>query len=269
LLDPTTGEPAERIDVEIENTRHEEARLVALEPTVDMAVLKVEVPFAVRPVRVGDASRLRIGDWVIAIGDPPGVERTFAPGNVASPAIRDCYQEQRTATLIQTSLAISAQSYGGPLVDIHGEVVGLAVPPRDEPSALGIPSSPAVRALPIQLALTLFEPLRVAETRRSPWIGISVLNLTWRIRREMDSSPQTGIYIENVFDPSPASIAGVRPGDVLVRIDDRRIFAVQDFQKALYLSGIGTKITLELFRDGALFTREVTITDRPPEATTR
>ncbi len=85
----------------------------------------------------------------------------------------------------------------------------------------------------------------------------------------MGSSPRTGVYIDNVFEPSPAFAAGVRSGDVLVSMNDQRILSVQDFQRLLYLLGVGKKITVEVYRDGELFEREVVIEQRPAKATTR
>ncbi|HKQ62772.1 MAG TPA: trypsin-like peptidase domain-containing protein, partial [Candidatus Polarisedimenticolaceae bacterium] len=252
---------AELIDVETSSNYHARARVIGVEPTVDLAVLKMEGPLRVPPATLGDDTTVRVGHWVIALADPPGVERSFAPGTVAARPERDCYQEQRSTTLVQTSLRSGAESWGGPLVDIRGEVIALSVP--------RVPDDPAVFGLPIHLALTLYEALKVKESQHSPWLGISVLELTWKLRQTLRSAPLTGIYIDNVFAPSPAAGAGIRAGDILTEIDGHRILAVADFQKWLYLSGIGTTVELGIYRDGELSSPRVTIEERPAQARPR
>ncbi len=269
LVDSRTGEVAERVEVEMEDDRREPARVVALEPTINLAVLKIEVPFDVTPARLGDGAGIQVGHWVIALANPPGVTRSFLPGTVSARPQRECYQEQRTGTLLQTSLLAPPDGFGGPLVNIRGEVIGIAMPREPGGGPLLDRSISPVYGFPIDLAMTLFEPLRIRESRRSPWIGISVLNLTTQVRRRLEQTPPTGLYIDDVFEPSPATRAGIRAGDILVRIGEDRMFAVQDFQKALYLAGIGTEVELELYRRGETLVLRVVIEQRPAEATTR
>ena len=268
------GAPAEVIDVELPDGRRVLSRLVGAEPALDLAVVKLEVvpeqrPAIVTPVEIGNGEALRVGHWAIAVGDPWGPERTYAVGTLAARAERQCYQEQLGATLLQASLVVPPESFGGPLVDIRGRVVGMLVPP---PLA---PTQATTYALPIDLALNLYEALKVTESRRSPWLGVSVLELaTARRRAASDPAkrpdlPPTGVYIDDVFEPSPASRAGIRVGDSLVAIDGQRLLSVLDFQKWLYLAGIGREVALELHRDGETVVKRVEVEERPASATTR
>ena len=269
------GDAAEVIDVELPGGRRVLSRLVGAEPTLDLAVLKLEVvpehrPPEVTPITIGEGEALRVGHWVIAVGDPWGPERTYAVGTLAARADRQCYQEQLTATLLQASLSVHPGSYGGPLVDIRGRVVGMIVPPPPM-----IAAHATEYALPIDLALNLYEALKVTESRRSPWLGVSVLELA-SARRHPGASreappdlPPTGVYIDDVFDPSPASRAGIRVGDTLVAIDGKRLLSVLDFQKWLYLSGIGRSVSLDVYRGGETLSKRATIEERPQAATNR
>lgn len=266
LIDPKTHELGALFEVEFDGNLRYRARIIGLEPTVDLAVLKVDVPFATRPATLGDPERVRVGRWAIAVGDPPGVERTFAPGTIAARPERDCYQENRTATLLQTSIRAGSGVYGGPLVDIHGEVIGLSVPPSS--MAASIEGSP-VFGLPIELATTLYEALKIKESQRSPWLGFSVLELGWQLRRRLPWAPMTGIYIDDVFTPSPASRAGVRVGDVLHAMDGQRMLSVADFQRWLYLYGVGHTVRLEIYREGERLEIEAPIELRPQTAPPR
>jgi S1-C subfamily serine protease len=274
------GETAEVIDVELPNGRHVLSRLVGAEPTINLAVLKLEIvsehrPPRLRPARIGDSDALQVGHWAIAVGDPVGPARTYAVGTLAARPRRQCYQEQLTGTLMQSSLSIHPESYGGPLVNIHGEIVGMNVPPPGEidPEAMRRARS-SEYALPINLAMNIYEALKISETRKSPWLGISVLELAAVHRRKNSTGespplPRTGVYIDDVFDPSPAARAGIRVGDSLVAIDGNRLFSVLDFQKWLYLSGIGRSVRLEIFREQETLEKKATIEERPQSATTR
>jgi S1-C subfamily serine protease len=266
-----SGSPAKDqiVDVELTGNVHCRARVVGIEPTIDLAVLRIVAPIPVRPVAIGDSDRVRVGYWAIAVGDPPGPSKTFAPGTIAARPERECYQEHRTSTLLQSSVTIDAEGLGGPLVNLRGEVIGLTIPDPGSLAEVAAEGNRPVSALPINLAMTIYRALKVAESERSPWIGISVLDLNVRLRNRIPSAPLTGIYIDDVFAPSPASRAGVQVGDVLTKMDDHTIFAVPDFQTWLYLLGIDAAVTLELHRDGKTLRKVVTIQQRPPSAATR
>jgi S1-C subfamily serine protease/mono/diheme cytochrome c family protein len=263
------GEKPAFIDVEIVGNVHTRARLVGMEPSIRLAVLKIDPPVPLKAATLGDSERARVGQWAIAVGDPPGPGRTFAPGTIAAKPERDCYQEHRGSTLLQSSAAIEVAGYGGPLVNVRGEVLGVTVPSPG--ISLGPPGTLVgpVAALPIHLAMTIYEALRVKESERSPWIGISVLDLSSAIRRRITNPPKTGIYIDDVFDPSPASRAGVRVGDVLTAMNGNRILGVPDFQRWLYLLGIDAPVTLEIHRNGEVLRKDVTIEARPEAARMR
>jgi serine protease Do len=264
VLEPFEGREIEVVDVEIED-KHHQARVIGAEPTVDLAVLAVGVPFRIRPVTFADEDAARVGRWAIALGDPPGPERTFDPGTIAGLPERDCYQEQRGATLIQTSCRLDPESYGGPLVDIEARVIGITVPrPGGVGTAALMSFARQAQALPNGIVKTLYEALRAKESRRSPWLGFSVLELTRKTRTR--GGPRTGVYIDDIFDPSPASRAGVRVGDVLTAVEDHRVLSVADFQKWLYLAGIGAQVTLHLSRDGESLALPVTVEERPVAA---
>jgi serine protease Do len=219
----------------------------------------------------GDSDRLQVGHWLIALGDPPGPERSFAVGVVATQAQRQCYQAKMSATMVQSSLVVPPASVGGPVVDIFGRVVGMTVRPQSLAAPAGIPAPTQV--LPANLLLNINEALKVAQSRRSPWIGISVLELPALRRRLGDQAktagfPLTGVYIDDVFDPSPAFAAGVRPGDFLVAMNDHRVVSVADFQTWLYVTGIDARIDLDLLRDGKPLKLSMKIESRPPSAVT-
>jgi serine protease Do len=269
LSHPGAGPSSDVIDVELTGNVHCRARLIGLEPTIDLAVLRIVAPVPVRAVTIGDSDAVRVGHWAIAVGDPPGPEKSFVPGTIAGRPERACYQEHRTSTLLQSSAAMDPAGFGGPLVNIHGEVVGVTIPGAGSVAVPADAGSRPVSALPIGLAMTIYRALKVKESEQSPWIGISVAELSARLRTKLKSPPLTGIYIDDVFEPSPASRIGIRTGDVLTKMDDHPILGVSDFQTWLYLLGIDASVTLEIARDGKTLRKTVSIEQRPASARTR
>ena len=280
LLRDDAGAVVPFVEIELSDQSRMPTSVVGTEPTIDLGVLRVaderllsKVPSG---LEFGDSDRLQVGHWLIALGDPPGPERLFRVGVVSSPPSRQCYQEQLFATALQSSLDIPAGALGGPVVDILGHVAGLSVRPAGVAS---LPAGTSARAdipsftLPVNLALNIFEALKVAQSRRSPWLGISVLELPTRRRRigpeaapDANQLPRHGVYIDNVFDPSPASRAGVRPGDYLLGLGGHQIGSVGDFQTWIYVLGIGRQVELDLFRDGQPLTVVAPIEERPESA---
>jgi S1-C subfamily serine protease len=279
LIRDEQGEVANLVSVELRDGRHVKARVVGAEPTIDLGVLRlVELTDPkernVPPVTLGDSDAVQVGNWVIAVGDPPGADVTYAVGTLAARPERQCYQEDLSRTLFQTSVAVPPESQGGPLLDVQGRAIGLTV---QRPGGLELGASSAASstyALPMNLVFNIYEALKVAQSDRSPWIGVSVLELASARRRLGTQAraarfPRTGVYIDDVFAPSPASRAGIRPGDFLVALGTHRVLSVGDFQKWLYLGGIGSEIEVELARGGKAVKYRLPIEVRPAEATTR
>lgn len=263
LIDPATGRPAERVEVELADHGRYLAVVRGVEPMIDLAVLEIDVPFDLPVVTIVDPSELRVGQWIIALGDVPGTERTFTVGSLSAMPRRECYQEEPEETLFQTSLWIEAGGFGGPVVDLAGRVIGIAQPRPGHTPLPGMPT--ALRVLPIELAQTIYESLSTQADSISPWLGFSVLELSRTLRRSIVDPPRTGVYIDDVHEPSPASQAGVREGDVLVSLEGNRILSVAAFQQWLYRFGVGKTVELELQRAGKPVTVQVPIEQRPAE----
>jgi len=266
-------EVAPFVDVELSDQSHVVGRAIGAEPTLDLGVVRVADPAKLAkldPPELGDSDRLQVGHWLIALGDPPGPDRTFSVGVVSSQPQRQCYQSELTATLVQSSLTIAPGGIGGPIADIFGHVVGLSVNPNPTDAAPPTTAS-AARILPSNLVLNLYEALKVAESQRSPWIGVSVLELDTARKRLGPTAdvPSNGVQIDDVFEPSPASRAGIKPGDFLVAMNGHKLGTVADFQTWMYVLGIDARVRLDLVRAGQPMAVDVTIEARPAAATTR
>jgi S1-C subfamily serine protease len=254
------------------------AEVIGAEPTVNLALLRCRVFPTGReselvPATFGDSDALRPGAPAFGVGDPVGPERTFAFGAFAARPSRDCYQELLSSFYIQASMIAPGGAYGGPLLDSSGTVVGMLSPRAPKPGSDGSAPRDGVEfAMPSKILKGLYGSLREARSFRSPWLGFSVMS-----REELAASlgaaafeaarkPKNGILIENVFSPSPAAAAGLRKGDFLVSFDGAVVFTPVDFQRYLYLAGVGREVVLEVFREGETFKKTLAIEARPKEA---
>jgi S1-C subfamily serine protease len=274
---------ADAVDVELANRRHVLSRVVGVEPSLNLAVLKLEVlpegrPPTLVPAPIGDSDRVVLGQWALALGERWGPGRSYAVGTFARLPERQCYQEELSATLLESSAQIHPEAWGGPLATIRGEVVGITTPSPAQLTGMSELAAgagvPATSALPTNVALGIYEALKVKESRQSPWLGFSVLDMATARRRLRGGSGarglrRTGVYIDDVFAPSPASRAGIAVGDSLVALDGVPLHSVLDFQKWLYLSGVGRTVDLEIVRGGETRHERVRIEARPPEAVPR
>jgi S1-C subfamily serine protease/mono/diheme cytochrome c family protein len=258
------------VEAEISDESRVPCAIVGNEPMLDLVVLRLASgpPTDLPPLEIGDSDRVQAGHWLIALGDPPGPDRSFVVGVAAMSPQRQCYQATMSATRLQTSLQIPPGGVGGPVVDILGNVIGVGVGQAQREGA------PTGGVMPITLVMNLFEALKAAKSHQSPWLGISVLELQ-TLRKQMATGkhatvamPPTGVFIDDVFEPSPASRAGVRPGDFLTALGGHPILSVGDFQTWLYAAGAGALTELMLVRHGKPFGLQVRVEVRPASATT-
>jgi len=277
LLVGPDGAAPDLVDVETADGRHTLSRIVGLEPTLNLAVVRLEIysernPPAFEPIEFGDSASLAVGGLAIPIGDPWGPERFFGLGVVAGLPDRQCYQEQLAATYLQIAAQVPPGAYGGGLLDADGRYVGMLTP-RDASSPDG--TRGLEYALPSDVVRGIFAAILETESTVSPWLGFAVMGIA-ELRAELGASgfaalarPRSGIYVESVFTPSPASAAGIRAGDFVTHIDGEALGSPLDFQRRLYLGGIGGTLRVDLFRDGEPYTVELKIEPRPEEAVTR
>jgi serine protease Do len=280
LLRKPDGSLPDLVDIETRDRQRIVAELVGCEPTVNLAIVQAMVfpnghDRRLPPLRLGDSDALQPGQQVLCVGDPAGSERFAALATFITLPERDCYQDLLSSFYQQLGAIVPGQAYGGPVIDMAGDVVGVLAPRQLTPGPVDAPKTGVEYALPSKIVTGLYETISAVRSTRSPWLGFAVTS-----RAEIAAArgieafqalpkPRAGILIENVFSPSPAAAADIRPGDFLVGLDAARTFTPVEFQKALYLAGIGTKVKLELWRGGETLFRELVIEQRPASAAPR
>ena len=279
--DPLTLEGdvlAEVYEIDTPTGARFECELIASEPTINLGILRVKLAEGqtlgdLVPATIGKSETVQLGDTVFAAADPFGSSRTFAQGTVMALPTASCYQADLTGSFIHSSMAIAPGAIGGALVNAKGEVVCILVPPPAANGATRPDPSPYVSyALQIDTALGVGQALIEKRSNHSPWVGFSVLSQTELKTRLRDDAkfnamqkPELGIYIDDLYDPSPASKAGIRRGDFIVDINGRKIASVVDFQQSLYYFS-GATVPVRYFRDGKELQAMLTIEKRPIEA---
>lgn len=269
--------------IEIETADHARllGEIVGAEPTVNLAIVQATVfpnghSKQLPVLSFGDSEALECGHWVLAFGDPAGPERFFSVASFIAQPSRDCYQDLLSAFYMQLGLVAHPEAYGGPLVNLAGEVVGILAPRQTTPGTFAASARLGIEyGLPAKIVTGLHDAIRQVRSFQSPWLGFAVMSrpeiaaTRGLAAYEAMAKPRHGILVENVFQPSPAFEVGVMPGDFLVQFDQTPIFTPVDFQRCLYLAGIGKRVKLELFRAGETVSRELVVQLRPAAAVPR
>ena len=257
---------ADKVTVQLADDRKFTAKLVGKDPLTDIAVLQIEKPPSdLTMARIGNSMDLRVGQWILAVGSPLGLEQSVTAGIVSGlgrTSGRMRMSGERVQRYIQTDAAINPGNSGGPLVTLAGEVVGVNTLINVGPGgAYGF-------AIPIQQAAKVAEALIKEGRVRYPYLGVQIATLGEGPDQEpppQSGAPGEGAIVAELVPQGPAAQAGLREGDVIVKIGDRRIKAASDVIDAVSNEQIGAEVPLELWRDGRRKTIQVQVGELDPE----
>ncbi|MBX3447805.1 MAG: DegQ family serine endoprotease [Parvibaculaceae bacterium] len=253
---------ADRIEVIMTDGTTLPATVAGTDPKTDLAVLRVESDKPLPYVEIGDSSGLRVGDWVIAIGNPFGLGGTVTAG-IVSALNRDIHAGNYD-DFIQTDAAINRGNSGGPLFNLDGEVVGVnsaIISPSGASVGIGF-AVPASTVKPIVAQI-----LEYGETRRG-WIGVRIQTVTPDLADSLGLGAARGALVAGVTSEGPAAEAGLEPGDVVLAFDGRNIATMRDLPRVVAEARIGSTVDMQIFRDGETLTRRIAVArlaDEPEE----
>ncbi len=237
-------EGADKIEVHMHDDTVLRAELVGRDPKTDLAVIRVKADKPLPTVGFGDSDRLRIGDWVMAIGNPFGLGGSVSLG-IVSARNRDInagpYDD-----FIQTDAAINKGNSGGPLFNLKGEVMGIN-------TAIFSPSGGSVGigfSVPSNTARNVIDQLvKYGETRRG-WLGVKIQSVTPDIAESMNLDKPRGALVADVTPTGPADKAGLQSGDVIVEFNNRPVNSMRDLPKIVAETEIGKKVPVKVLRKG-------------------
>jgi serine protease Do len=255
-------EDSQEIKVTLFDKREFDAEVVGTDPKSDVALIRLKgAPADLKPITFDDSSKLRLGDVVLAIGNPFGVGQTVTMGIVSAKGRADVgivdYED-----FIQTDAAINPGNSGGALVDMEGKLVGIntAILSRSGGyQGIGF-------AIPTNMALPITDSLKKYGKVTRGWLGVSIQDVDPELSQSMKLPTQRGVLIADVQTGSPASKAGILRGDVVEKVQGHDVSTSGEFRNAIAAAGARGKVDLELYRDGKLRTVPAALGEMPADA---
>ena len=245
-------EGAEDIIVSVNGSTEYKAKVIGKDPYMDIAVLKIESEKKFIPVSFGDSDKARIGDWVIAIGNPYGFGGTVTSGIISS-RNRDIGLT-RYDDFIQTDASINIGNSGGPLFNLDGEVIGIntAIIAPGQSGSIGIGF-----AIPSNSASNVISQLiEFGETKRG-WLGVRIQEVTKEIAEVEKLEKPEGALVASVSENSPADKAGIKAGDIILEFDGKKIDTMRTLPKLVAQTEVGKRVILKIWRNQKLISKKV------------
>jgi len=246
-------ENADAISVRLTNYEEYDAKIIGRDPKTDLALIKIEAKNALPAVTFGDSERLRVGDWVVAIGNPFGFEQTVTAGIVSGKG--RSLGSGPYENFIQTDASINPGNSGGPLFNLHGEMVGIntAIYSRSGGN-IGIGF-----AIPVNTAKNIISQLKSHGSVVRGWLGVMIQQVTPELAKQFHLDRPVGALVGEVSPGGPADKAGIKQGDVIVRYNGKEISQVNSLPNLVSQSPVGSRATLVLIRGGKERTVTTTI----------
>ena len=228
------------------------AKVIGADPYMDIAVLKMETKDKFQAVKFGDSDKARVGDWVVAIGNPFGLGGTVTAG-IISARNRDI-NLTRYDDFIQTDASINQGNSGGPLFNLEGEVIGINTAILGQSGSIGIGF-----AIPSNAASNVIDQLiDYGETRRG-WLGVRIQEVTKEIAEVEKLKKPEGALVASVGEKSPADRAGIKAGDIILEFDGKKIDIMRTLPKIVANTKVGKSVQLQIWRNKKLISKRLTL----------
>jgi len=248
---------ADKIKVTLSDGREFDGEVIGSDVTSDMAIVKIKADH-LPTVTLGNSDELRVGEIVIAIGNPYGLQQTVTMGVVSAKdrSIPTGIEGHIYKDFIQTDTAINPGNSGGPLLNTEGEVVGINTAIIPYAQGIGF-------AIPINMAKRNIDDLiNLGKVRRS-WLGVYIQEVTPEIAEQFDLTEAKGVLVGDVIEDSPAEEAGIKRGDIIVKVNDEEVNSPEELQDKIRSIEIGEKANIEVVRDGKEISFVVKIGEMP------
>ncbi len=233
---------ADEIVVRLSDRTEYPGQVIGADPRTDIALVRIKAGHKLKPARLGDSSKLKVGEFAIAVGSPFGLESTVTQGVISATGRTD-FVDDAGEDLIQTDASINPGNSGGPLLNIRGEVIGINSSIMSSAQGIGF-------AIPINTVKAVAQELSSRGVVRRGWLGIEIQPLTPELAESFGAKGEQGVLVNRVTPRSPAEKAGLRGGDILTVLQGRRVSGQKELQRQIAALAPGTAVNIEILREG-------------------
>ena len=248
------GEDAREADVRLSDKSNMIARVIGRDKETDIAVLKIESDRKFPVAHFGDSNALKVGQWVLAVGNPMGLDRTVTLG-VVSGIGRERLNLSRYENFIQTDAAINPGNSGGPLFNLQGEVIGINTAIIHMAQGIGF-------SIPADMVSRVVDQLVSQGRVVRGWLGVGIQSLTKELAEQFGIKEGHGVLVNEVYEHDPAHVAGIKPGDIIVSVDDSSVDSPNQLSRLVARVGPGENAKILVLRDGEELTFLVPMAER-------
>ncbi len=247
-------EGADEIKVRLKNEKEFDAEIIGRDPNTDLALIRIAPSRDLHPLPFGNSDNLRVGSWVLAIGNPFGLEHTVTQGIVSA--------KGRTIgsgpydDFIQTDASINPGNSGGPLLNMKGEVVGINTAITASGQGIGF-------AIPVNMADGIIRQLREKGEVTRGWLGVGIQDLSPELREYYKVKKRKGVLVSEVYAGDPADTAGIRPADIILSVNGEPTLTSRQLSIRIAGFAVGEEVEIEILREGKIMTLEAELGERP------
>ena len=246
---------ATKIEVQLADGERYPAKLVGADPQTDLAVIRIEAKEKLPHVTFGDSDKVKVGEWVVAIGHPRGLDQTVTQGIISAKHRTGITSPSGYEDFLQTDAAINPGNSGGPLLTLDGQVIGVnAAIATTSGGFQGIGF-----AIPSDMALHVAKQLIATGKVERGWLGISAQDLTPDLEQKFSVPGHKGALVTEVTTDGPAEKAGLKHGDVIVAFNGKTVGSATEMRNASADASIGSTLPLSIYRDGKQLTLQITV----------
>ena len=244
-------EGLDRILVKLSNGREYFGKILGHDSKTDLAVLKISSLRSLSEAQFGQSANLQVGEWVMAIGNPYGLEGTVTVGIISGKGRTDLGITQ-FESFIQTDASINPGNSGGPLINLDGNIIGVNTGVAAIGSGVGF-------AIPIENALKIANQLVKNGTVARGWLGVGIQNLTPELASTLKFESTDGVLVNSVDNKTPAQLGGIKRGDIIFQFDGKPVSDSKLFQKMVANTETGSVVMVKVFREGKEKELEITV----------
>jgi len=246
---------ADEITVKLANEKEYKAKVIGRDANTDLALIKIDAK-GLSALKMGDSDALEVGSWVVAIGSPFGLEQTVTAGIVSAKG--RIIGSGPYDDFIQTDASINPGNSGGPLLNLKGEVIGINTAIVAQGQGIGF-------AIPINMAEDVVAQLKTGKGVTRGWLGVGIQSLTPELKDYYKLEDTSGVLVSQVFEGDPADKAGIKVGDIILKVEGKKISSSRQLSRMIAGLAVGQKAEIVLMRDGKQITKTVKLAKREDE----